>query len=47
MFEQRSDEGRDDPPIVEGPEEGQRAEALSPADKYPSYSLEVLRRLED
>ncbi len=47
MFEQRSEEGGDNPTAPEGPEEGQRAEALRPTDRYPSYSLDVLRLLED
>ncbi len=47
MFEQRSEEGGDHPAVVEGPEEGLRTDALGPTDRYPSYSLDVLRLLED
>ena len=47
MFEQRIEEGDDNPTVPDGPDEGQRAEAHRPADGYPCYSLEVLRLLED
>ncbi len=47
MFEQRSDEGGDVPVAPERPDEGQRQETPWPAEGYPSYSLEVLRLLED
>jgi hypothetical protein len=47
MVEQRNDDGREDPTAPERPEEGRDVEAPRPTDHYPSYSLEVLRLLED
>ena len=47
MFEQRNDEGREDPVVPERADEGHAAEALRPTDGFPCYSLEVLRLLEE
>ena len=47
MFEQRGDEGGDNPMVPEPPEDGQPAETLRPTEGYACYSLEVLRLLED
>jgi hypothetical protein len=47
MFEQRIEERREKPVVVDHPEEGWIFEPSRKADGFRCYSLEVLRLLED
>ena len=47
MFEQRTEEGREQPILAEGSDEGRDVEAARRTDGFRCYSLEVLLTLED
>ena len=47
MFEQRDEQGWEAKAVQDHPEEGRVGEPAWPADGFRSYSLEVLRLLED
>lgn len=47
MFEQQTEEGREQSVAPEGADEGRIAAAPRPAGGFRCYSLEVLLRLED
>ena len=47
MFEQRTEEGRDQPIVSEGSDDGRDVEAPRWTDGFRCYSLEVLLLLED
>ena len=47
MFEQREESVWEPTAVLDGPEEGRAGEPAWSADGFRSYSLEVLRLLED